>query len=624
MNLSFAFALPTALLLLLGTFALVVLTALTLRWQARIHARLAGGSEAPLLHGATSHRRRAAKAGLALLALVLLVIGAAGPKLGQPEAPRSQRTDIMIVLDVSLSMLAPDVQPSRFEAARRNVEALLNSMKGDCVGLTIFGGRAALRMPCTVDYAAVRSVLRATSIDSAPLAGSSIEEGLRTGLGALRQSASPRKSILLISDGEDTASSDVQAVLSELQATGIVVHVLGTGSAQGSSIPQPAEDGRVTLKQDSSGRTVISRLGERILQQIASETGGSYGVASASDEELRRLYDAQRPSVSAAAAVTPALPFGTLTLWLALIALVLLMSETMVSWRNMGGRQPSFAWASMVVFLLATLVLGCDSRTVNVYSLNRAGLDAYGRGVFDSALDAFQQAQAMRPETPELYFNAGAALYENAHYEDALSQWRRAVGTMDETLRRSSDFNQGNALYRLERYEDAAEAYKRVLRVSPDDLDAKINLELTLRRLRGEEVPEEQLVIPPGTLRSIPLGDLDPGPQGNQPQPPLRPSDGQQGPDPRDSALPQLGGQAIPQPGTDPRTGQPQEQTPPMDPIEALRRAIEEAGEDVTEEEALNILAALRLREPSLQERYNAPSNAPGGLARLARPERDW
>jgi len=631
---------PVTLFLLIAVVALGLLMWTTLRWQTAAQRVLAGGSGATLLTGAGSSRRRLLKAGLLLAALVALIGGAAGPYTGHgPEPIKPQRTDVLVVLDVSLSMLAQDVQPSRFETARSSIRTLLDSLQSDRVGVAVFGGRTALRAPFTLDYTAVRSAVDAIAPDSAPTPGSSLAEALRTGLSALRNSDAPRKGILLITDGEDLGV-ELEAATAELKAAGIPVNTLGVGTPQGGPIPvRDARTGAVSNKLDNRGQTVTTRLGEQTLRDIAAQTGGAYLQASSGGRELLRLYDALRAPTLVPVEETAQVPDNSLTPWLALLAFSLLLTDLLVGERRVpqARRAPSaavVATAGMLVLLPA-----CADAVDEAFLLNQDGLVAYDRGQYDAALEQFRKAQVKRPDLPLLDFNAGAGLYKKSKDERAIREWQRALQTDDESLRRGAEFNTGNALFLLGRYEDAAEAYRRVLRTSPGDVDAKINLELALQKLQPSQQPP-----PVGTPRTEPRGDDDPGPRGNQQQPPQQDSQGQQGPNPQQNQQPPQGGQNPqpnnPQQGQDQQQGQPGQPSgqqgqpqPPQQPQlspqeqerqtrENLREAIGEAGEELTIEETLRILEALRSREQQLQGQYNRPPETPGRPN--PRPDRDW
>lgn len=638
---------PAALLLLLAVAALAALSYLTLRWQAGAQRRLSGGSTGALLAGAASQPRRAFKAGLTVAALVLLVLAVAGPYAGaQPTQLKPQRTDVMVLLDVSQSMLAQDVQPSRFELAKREVGNLLDTMDSDRFGLMVFAGNAVLRVPFTLDYAAARTVLQSATIEGGTTPGSALADALRTGISVTRQSDAPRKGIVLIGDGEDPRgqeeAADLANAIETAKLSGIPVYTLGVGTAAGGtiSVPNP-RGGGVTLKRDQAGQVVTTRLEERSLRDIATQTGGAYQAATASGREIQRLYDGARTAGPATKPDEREARLDTFTPWLALAAFFLLMVEIIIPERpsvRRGGASPVLALlpAAVLVALPA-----CTPGVDEAFTLNQQGIGLYDQGRYDKALEAFRQAQVRRPDLPELDFNAGAGLYKQGQDERALREWQRATQTEDGSLRNKAQFNSGDALFLLERYEDAIEAYKRVLRDSPSDMDAKVNLELALRKLQP---PPQQTPPPPqGGQAEQPRGDQDSGPQGQQQQPPQNQQQGQQGPTPQQPGPPRPGQQQpSPQQGQQPSQGQQggqqqqgggqqqgqgqqgQQGQQQRDPGQELREALRAAGSEYSIEEALRILEALRGRERQMQEQYNRPADQqqPGQPAQ--RPARDW
>ena len=598
---------PAALGLLLAVALLGVLAWLTVRWQRSVRARLADGSAASLGAGVVSPGRRAVKHVLVLAALALLVVAAAGPYAGQqPAALKPKRTDVLVVLDVSLSMLAQDAQPSRFEAARRAIIGLLDSLDADRVGLVVFGGRAALRAPLTLDYAAVRSIVQSLTIDSAPAPGSSLADGLRVAQAVLRNSDAQAKGVLLLSDGEDFGG-EIAAAAQSLADAGVQVHALGMGATQGGQIPIPnASGGGASPKRDQSGLVVVTKLEEATLKQIVQITGGSYLQAGGGGRDLGRLYARLRTAAPAGAADAEPGAVNSLAPYLTLLAFLLLLAEFLLSERPWQRRRAPAAVALLPLSLLLLLAPACSSNDDEAYNANQQGLSDYEHGHYDTALQQFRRAQVLRPDLAQLDLNAGAGLYKRGEDERALHEWQRAAQSEDEPLRNKAHFNQGNALFLLERYSDAVEAYKQVLRADPTDTDAKVNLELALQKLRPQQQPQQQ----PGQDQQ---GQQDQQQQpGQQPQQPQQPGQQPGQPDPQ-----QQPGQQGQQPPGQQRPGQPGQD----DPTQELRRALRQAGQDMSIEDALRILEILRDQERRLQQQYNqpAPSQQPP-----QRPAHDW
>lgn len=213
------------------------------------------------------------KAILGLFALAALIIGAANLQRPSKSDPLHRKgVDVVIALDVSRSMLAEDVKPSRLEKARQLVYKLMDEMGNDRIGLVVFAGHAYLQMPLTSDHSAARLYVQNASPDVVPTQGTVVGEALKMCSNAFINQERKYKSVILITDGEDHDAEAVQLIPS-LAENGIMVNTVGLGSTEGSLIPDPATG---TYKTDLQGQPVKSKLNETLLQQIATGTKGTY------------------------------------------------------------------------------------------------------------------------------------------------------------------------------------------------------------------------------------------------------------------------------------------------------------------------------------------------------------
>lgn len=581
-----SFALPQALWLFPLAPATAVLFLLAFRWRQRVIQRLAGGSGfAPAVEG--TRARQTLKAVALTVALGAVLLGAARPYLGSAPSPvRPIQADLLVVLDVSLSMAAQDVSPSRLGLAKQETLNLIDRLQGDRLGLVAFGGAATLRFPLTYDYDAARLLVKGIEVDSAPTPGTALAEGVRTALRGLRQSEAPLRAILLVSDGEDHGSRVAQAA-EEAAAAGIPIHTLGVGTPQGGAIPAPGPGAAgASPKRDRAGQVVITRLEEGPLRQLAEATQGTHRQASGSARELQRLYDSISLRGGPLEQELPATPANDLTPYLALLAFLLLLVDLVLPEHDTprAALRPALGFSLLGLLALAA----CSPEGPLAYDLNQQGGQLYRQSRFGEALESFRQAQLQRPDLPELNFNAGDALYQLAEYDRALRETQRALAAGDAELRGQAHFNMGNGHYQMERFQDAYEEYKKALREDPGDFDAKVNLELALRRLQQQERQQPN------------QGNQPSGGQEQQRPPGQRSGDQQEG---------QSGGQ-----------GQPR--SPQADPAEELRRSLREAGAEISIEEALRILDVLRERERQLQTQYN--QQQPGTPRASSRPDKDW
>lgn len=208
-------------------------------------------------------------------ALALAAVIAASANLQKPGAMdnvQRKGVDVVIAIDVSKSMLAEDIKPNRLERARQLVYKLMEQLPNDRVGLVLFAGRAYLQMPLTTDHGAARMYIQQAGPEVVPTQGTIISEALRASNSAFNSKERKFKSIILITDGED---HDPQAVplAQQLAQDGVMINTIGIGSTEGAPIMDPVTNEN---KKDENGNTVISKLNEAELQQLAGATKGVY------------------------------------------------------------------------------------------------------------------------------------------------------------------------------------------------------------------------------------------------------------------------------------------------------------------------------------------------------------
>ncbi|MFQ5492244.1 MAG: VWA domain-containing protein [Phycisphaerae bacterium] len=240
-----------------------------------------------------SWARQKVRAGLILASLVLLVVALAGPRWGERSVEVYRRgVDIMVVLDVSRSMLADDCRPNRLERARQYIKDLLALLPGDRVGLVCFAGKATLTCPLTPNYGWFRMALDEVDTDTAPRGGSNLAEAIRLAAQKLGERAGNHKAILLISDGEDQDSDPQFAARYALEDHGVRTFAIGLGDGTtGRPIPIPAEKGQ-TFVTGADGTRHVSKLNAALLESVAGIGGDGFAVpAGTADVDMAEFYE---------------------------------------------------------------------------------------------------------------------------------------------------------------------------------------------------------------------------------------------------------------------------------------------------------------------------------------------
>lgn len=232
--------------------------------------------------------RRFLKGILLLSGLALMLVALAGPRWGSHYQEVSRKgVDIMILVDVSPSMMVEDIKPGRLERARREILDFLRVVQGDRVGLVAFSGAAFVQCPLTLDYGALRMFLNALQPGLIPVPGTDLGAAIETGASSFDFKSETDKVIMLITDGEDNEGKGLEAARKAAEK-GVKIFVFGMGEPSGG--PVPAGNGKGGFKKDKDGKVVLSRLDEKSLMQIASTAGGTYVQSVAGDLDLDILY----------------------------------------------------------------------------------------------------------------------------------------------------------------------------------------------------------------------------------------------------------------------------------------------------------------------------------------------
>jgi Mg-chelatase subunit ChlD len=235
--------------------------------------------------------RKILKMALTGLAFLLCIFALARPQWGF-EWQEVKRTglDILIGIDVSKSMLARDMRPTRLERAKYAVKDLIRKLNGDRVGLIAFAGTSFLQCPLTIDYNGFLLTLDDLNTDTIPRAGTSISSAIKEAINILKGADKKFKIFVLITDGEELEGDAIQAANEAAQA-GIRIYCVGVGTAEGELIPSIDEQGERGYLADRAGQVIKTRLNEDLLKKIAVSTGGNYVRATPSDFGLMLLYD---------------------------------------------------------------------------------------------------------------------------------------------------------------------------------------------------------------------------------------------------------------------------------------------------------------------------------------------
>ena len=445
-----------------------------------------------------------------MLVTALTGLALAGPRWGLARGPRSARgIDMAIAIDASLSMMAPDVRPSRLERVKQEVRRLRAQAPADRIALIAFAGRSYILTPLTTDDGAIELFLDNLDPSVVGQAGSSIASAVTQGTELLLASdGSADRALVLFSDGEAFESTEAIATASkEAGEKGIHVVTVGFGTTRGSTIP--VRDGNtVSEKRDEDGRVVVTRYHPELLQQVATDAGGTFVAAEASDKAsriraaLRRLRTAERASSSREDHIPR-------FRWLLLPALLLLLYD---SWRQLrGGGARSRAPGAATLAASATLLAGC--------TLPPDPAVRFAEGDVRGAVRAYREAMVAGDSSGLLRYNLGTALLGADSLPPAVEILEAVRRATDGEVRMRARYNAGLAQLLLGRtpenpdadaaYAAARAAYRALLTERPNDPEAQWNYELALRHPPpsgggggggGGESPQQSSPPPQGNM----------------------------------------------------------------------------------------------------------------------------
>ncbi|MDB5110102.1 MAG: hypothetical protein JWR67_1216 [Mucilaginibacter sp.] len=228
---------------------------------------------------------------LFMLALAFMVIGMADPQLGSKmEEEKRKGADLMLLLDVSNSMLAQDMVPNRLENAKRAIAQLIDNLHNDRIGIVVFAGEAYVQLPVTTDYSAAKLFLNTINTNMVPTQGTAIGAAIDMGMKSFDFKNGTGKAMIIITDGENH-EDDAVAAAKNAADKDVTVNVIGIGSVEGAPIPIYQGNKQAGFHTDSAGHTVVSKLNEDMGKEIAAAGKGAYVRATNANSGLGIVID---------------------------------------------------------------------------------------------------------------------------------------------------------------------------------------------------------------------------------------------------------------------------------------------------------------------------------------------
>lgn len=458
---------PLWLLIALQPPLLILLTRLTKRIR---HERFVQPQLLPwaILANNKFQSKHHGKNILLMMAWLAFAITMAGPRIAHKtiSPDTSSYTNVMVIVDVSRSMSARDIQPSRLERAKLELYDFIERSQRSRIGIILYASKAHLLSPLTSDKAVLRHYLSTISTPLLPTRGSDLRNALQFAAQQLTDNTGPSQAILLVSDGENTHNTitPFDQTISMIKDKNISIYSLISGSENGAPILAD-ESGWLRFNNED----VISKPQINLLQDIAHLTNGQYSHIENSDKDWQRLYDKGIAKLGFTnikkSKESDLIIWQELYPWSLLVAVVFFV----LAYLNSGFIRSNQQLAFVPLFFIGLAISPSQTQASETY---QNAYRAYQQQNYLEAAEMFSQLIGYDARIGE-----ASSAYQSKNYKKASSLFIQAtLEAQTDNQRIHALFNLANSYYQLEQYQQAASIYQDVLRYQPDFKQAKINL----------------------------------------------------------------------------------------------------------------------------------------------------
>jgi len=422
---------------------------------------------------------------LVLFSMTLILISLANFRSPQGSSQiKRNGIDVMIAIDVSNSMLAQDISPNRLDRAKQLLNKLIDKLTNDRVGIVVFAGKAYLQMPLTADHSAAKMYLSAATTETVPTQGTVIGDALKMCYASFNTKEKKYKSVILISDGEDHDENALK-VAEQMAQQGVVINTVGIGSPEGAPIMDATTN---ELKKDNEGNTVITKLNEQSLKDIAAKGNGGYQLFTNTDAVVAGLHDKLLTLETRSVNDDSLVNYKSWFQYLLGAALLFLLLELFVAEVR---KNKFLKMKSAIVSILCFVGFSVQAQSENENI--KLGNDAYKKNDYDNALKNYDVAVKKNDANATAQFNLGNALYKTEKKEDALNAYEKAATSMKLPADKSNAaYNKGVVLQNEKKLEDCIVNYKNALKLDPNNIDARHNLQIALRKQKEDKQKQDE------------------------------------------------------------------------------------------------------------------------------------
>ena len=434
---------------------------------------------------------------LHLLVLTCVILALARPQAGTKKTTEKRHgIETIIALDISNSMMAEDVAPSRLEKSKLLIEHLVDRFYNDRIGLIVFAGESFVQLPVTQDFVSAKMFLSDITPSLIESQGTDIGGALRLAAHSFSQTVHSGKAVVVITDGEDHEGK-AEETAKAAQEQGINVFILGVGTTKG--VPIPLSDGGYL--EDNKGQTVMTALNEKMCRDIASAGKGAYiHVDNTSmaeeqlDKALSKLQDGELGSMSYTDYDEQFQTFVLLAVLFLIIDALLLPYKANRKWwekLKMANKKSHLNVKTMLIFFLF-MIVSIQTSAQNDRQLIREGNRAFRSGKIAEAETAYRKATTANPANSEAHYNLGCVLLKQKNDKAAETEFSQAATlSKDKQQQSKAHYNLGFIEQQRHNYQEAIKHYENSLKLNPKDDDALVNREICKRQLKKQQQQQQ-------------------------------------------------------------------------------------------------------------------------------------
>ncbi|MEM6398359.1 MAG: VWA domain-containing protein [Bacteroidota bacterium] len=476
----FRFEHPTYLLLLLALPVVLGLFLWYWRYRRQALGRFADAELLDYLAPDMSNRLPKVKFLLVFTALPLLILALANPQYSaQREEINRRGIDLIIAMDVSRSMLARDIEPSRMDRSRYFANALIDELTGNNIGIEFFTCTPVISAPLTTDYQFLRSVVTAAEPGQISAQGTDIGAAIELAEANYREESTNHRALVIISDGEDFGG-EANAQATSAFDKGLIIFTVGVGRGGAAPMPYELSNGREAMIRDGSGNSAMTTSDPETLKRVAESGGGQFFPLGGDTRDLvlalrKQIDRIEKMEFEEQSQAT----YDTYFYYFLIPGLLLLFIDYLI------GRRTIARHAKISSVLILACLFTMDLSGQSSHTLRRQGDRAYIDKDFTNSAKLYEQSLE-NENTAEGNHNLGNSLYQQGDYEEAAKRFEEAaVLSENDQDRAASLHNLGNARFEQQDYDAAIDAYKESLRNNPGDVETKTNLSIAIARKKG-------------------------------------------------------------------------------------------------------------------------------------------